>query len=89
MFSTPQGRKKLLLSAKHDRLAIVSMHRDHTYTTWDDIKEELSSSIRSLAPNGLKDTQVRGVCLLVFSSRVYCFLSIFYRPTDTIFIAWL
>lgn len=58
LFSTPQGRKKLLASAKHDRLAIVSMHRGEVYTTWDDVKEELSSSVRSLAPNGVRDQQI-------------------------------
>lgn len=58
LFSTPQGRKKLSLSAKHDRLAIVSMHRGHLYTSWDDVKEELSSSIRNFAPSGTKNLQV-------------------------------
>lgn len=58
LFSTPQGRKKLLASAKHDRLAIVSMHREQTYTTWDDVKNELSSSIRNLAPSGVRDLQI-------------------------------
>lgn len=58
LFSTPEGRKKLLLSANHDRLAIVSMHRDQVYTTWDDVKEEISDSIKNLAPNGLKNQQI-------------------------------
>lgn len=58
LFSTPQGRKKLLASAKHDRLAIVSMHRGQVYTTWDDVKEELSSSVRNLAPSGSRDQQI-------------------------------
>lgn len=58
LFSTPQGRKKLLLSANFDRLAIVSMHRGHIYTTWDDVKEEISDSIKNLAPVGLKNQQI-------------------------------
>lgn len=39
-------------------MAIVSLHRDHIYTTWDDVKEELSSSIRNLAPSGVRDLQI-------------------------------
>lgn len=58
LFSTEPGRKKLLQSAKHDRLAIVSMHRGHEYKSWDDVKDELSGSIRNFAPNGLKNQQV-------------------------------
>lgn len=58
LFSTQQGRKKLLLSAKHDRLAIVSMHRGHAYKSWDDVKDELSGSVRNFAPSGLKNQQV-------------------------------
>lgn len=61
LFSTEAGRKKLLQSAKYDRLAIVSMHRGQTYKTWDDVKNELSSSIRNFAPIGLKNQQV--ICL--------------------------
>lgn len=58
LFSTPEGRKKLLSSAKHDRLAIVSMHRDQAYASWDDVKEEISASIRNLAPNGVRSQQI-------------------------------
>lgn len=62
IFSTELGRKKLLASAKHDRLAIVSMHRGHEYKSWDDVKEELSGSIRNFAPSGLKNQQVFNFC---------------------------
>lgn len=55
LFSTTPGRKKLLVSANHNRLAIVSMHRGQLYTTWDNVKDELSENIRSLAPYGLKE----------------------------------
>lgn len=58
LFSTPQGRKKLLASAQHSRLAIVSMHRGQIYTTWEDVKFELSDSIRNLAPRGVRDQQI-------------------------------
>ncbi|EAT46630.1 AAEL002186-PA [Aedes aegypti] len=53
LFSTPQGRQKLLASASHDRLAIVSMHRGQTYASWDAVKDELAESVKSLAPHGL------------------------------------
>lgn len=58
LFSTPNGRKKLLASAQHDRLAIVSMHRGQIYTTWEDVKYELSESIKNLAPHGVRDQQI-------------------------------
>ncbi|XP_031632112.1 eEF1A lysine and N-terminal methyltransferase homolog [Contarinia nasturtii] len=58
LFSTEPGRKKLLQSAKHDRLAIVSMHRGHIYKSWDDVKVELSGNIRNFSPNGLKNKQI-------------------------------
>lgn len=34
------------------------MHRGHVYTSWEDVQEELSSSIRNLAPSGIKDQQI-------------------------------
>ncbi|XP_058453861.1 eEF1A lysine and N-terminal methyltransferase homolog [Malaya genurostris] len=54
LFSTPKGRQKLLASAGHNRLATVSMHRGQTYSSQDAVKDELSESIRSLAPGGLQ-----------------------------------
>lgn len=58
LFSTPQGRRKLLASAQHDRLAIVTMHRGQVYTTWDNVKTELSENIKMLSPIGVKDVQI-------------------------------
>ncbi|XP_055859084.1 eEF1A lysine and N-terminal methyltransferase homolog [Episyrphus balteatus] len=55
LFSTPQGRKKLLESAKYNRLAIVTMHRDQEYDSWESVESELSESVRNLAPKGLTD----------------------------------
>ncbi|XP_053695220.1 eEF1A lysine and N-terminal methyltransferase homolog [Sabethes cyaneus] len=54
LFSTPKGRHKLLASAGHDRLAIVSTHRGQTYNSLDSVKEELTESVKSLAPAGLR-----------------------------------
>lgn len=75
LFSTQQGRKKLLMSAKHNRLAIVSMHRGHVYKSWDDVKDELSASVRNFAPGGLKNQQV--FCCTI-SSVPTTFLTFFF-----------
>lgn len=56
LFATKQGRRKLLESAQHSRLAIVTMHRHQTYTSLDDVKLELNETVKSFAPKGLKDT---------------------------------
>lgn len=55
LFSTKQGRKKLLESAGHARLAIVIMHRNQSYTSIDDIKIELNETVKSFAPKGIRD----------------------------------
>lgn len=55
MFATPEGRKKLQASAKYQRMAVVTMHRDQIYQSLDAVKIELSENIKSLAPFGLKD----------------------------------
>jgi spermidine synthase len=55
LFSTKQGRKKLLESAQHARLAIVVMHRNQSYTSIDEIKVELNETIKSFAPKELRD----------------------------------
>lgn len=55
LFSTPQGRKKLLENAKYNRLAIVTMHRDQEYDSWESVEVELSESVRNLAPKGLTE----------------------------------
>uniref|UniRef100_A0A336LKZ2 CSON009529 protein n=1 Tax=Culicoides sonorensis TaxID=179676 RepID=A0A336LKZ2_CULSO len=51
LFSTPDGRRKLQESSGHDRLAIVSMHREFTYPDWNQVQEELNPYITNLAPN--------------------------------------
>lgn len=85
IFSTELGRKKLLASAKHDRLAIVSMHRGHEYKSWDDVKHELSSSVRSFSPSGLKNQQVQFLKnIQFFPEMMFSFLNL-----DSIFIAWI
>ncbi|GAB0099541.1 methyltransferase-like protein 13 [Sergentomyia squamirostris] len=54
LFFTPEGRRRLLQSVRYNRLAIVTMHRGQDYKSWDDVKDELSSNIISLAPADLR-----------------------------------
>lgn len=67
MFATPEGRKKVLSSAKFNRLAIVVMHRDQKYESLDEVKGELNDSVRNFAPRGLKDL----VSILFYEFFVY------------------
>ncbi|XP_049834606.1 eEF1A lysine and N-terminal methyltransferase homolog [Schistocerca gregaria] len=54
LFATPEGRVALLKSAGFDRLAVVALHRDHTYKGLDAVQEELCDSILHLAPPGCR-----------------------------------
>lgn len=58
LFSTKEGRRKLLISAGYGRLAIVLLHRDHVYESLDAIKNELSAHIKQLAPNNQKKEEL-------------------------------
>ncbi|XP_064535477.1 eEF1A lysine and N-terminal methyltransferase homolog [Drosophila montana] len=55
LFATTAGRKKLQASAKFQRLAVVTLHRDQVYSTLEEVKSELAYSITNLAPAGLKE----------------------------------
>ncbi|XP_033642864.1 eEF1A lysine and N-terminal methyltransferase-like [Asterias rubens] len=55
MFCTDRGRETLAVSAGFQRLLVVSLHRDHSYTNMDAIKAELSSKVMELAPPGMQD----------------------------------
>lgn len=55
LFATTEGRRKLLASAKFQRLAVVTLHRDQVYNTLEEVKSELGYSIMNLAPAGLKE----------------------------------
>lgn len=52
LFSTPDGRIELIKSAGFNRLAIVSLHRDHVYDNLDAVKNELAEYVKSLSPKG-------------------------------------
>lgn len=55
IFATPEGRKKLQASAKFQRMAVITLHRDQVYESLDAVKLELSENVKSLAPIGLKE----------------------------------
>ncbi|XP_015429310.1 PREDICTED: methyltransferase-like protein 13 [Dufourea novaeangliae] len=53
LFSTKEGRHQVLKSAQRDRLAIVTLRREHKFENWDAVKIELEDCILNLAPEGL------------------------------------
>nr|XP_033331723.1 eEF1A lysine and N-terminal methyltransferase homolog isoform X2 [Megalopta genalis] len=53
LFSSKEGRQQVLKSAQHDRLAIVTLRREHKFESWDAVKSELEDCILNLAPEGL------------------------------------
>ncbi|XP_031837673.1 eEF1A lysine and N-terminal methyltransferase homolog [Nomia melanderi] len=53
LFSTKEGRQQVLKSAQRDRLAIVTLRREHKFDSWDAVKTELEDCILNLAPDGL------------------------------------
>ncbi|CAD7000074.1 unnamed protein product [Ceratitis capitata] len=55
LFATTKGREKLQSSAKYQRLAVVTLHRDQTYLSLDSVRAELADSIKCLAPIGLTE----------------------------------
>ncbi|XP_022919129.2 eEF1A lysine and N-terminal methyltransferase homolog [Onthophagus taurus] len=50
LFSTVEGRKQLAKMSHHNRLTVITMHRNQTYGSLDDIKIELNDIIKKLAP---------------------------------------
>lgn len=52
LFGTPEGRASLQNSVGYDRLAIITMHRGHTYPSLEELQEELSECILQVAPAG-------------------------------------
>ncbi|XP_076246315.1 eEF1A lysine and N-terminal methyltransferase homolog isoform X2 [Calliopsis andreniformis] len=53
LFSTKGGRQQVLKSAQRDRLAIVTLCREHKFENWDAVKSELEDCILNLAPEVL------------------------------------
>ncbi|XP_059608675.1 eEF1A lysine and N-terminal methyltransferase homolog [Phlebotomus argentipes] len=58
LFFTPEGRRRLLKTVRYNRLSIVTMHRGQQYSSWDAVKDELSSSVQNLAPADLKPDEI-------------------------------
>lgn len=62
MFSSDEGRMELHRSAGYERLLVVTLHREHTYSSLDSIKAELSEKVLELAPRSVAK-QVRNKML--------------------------
>lgn len=50
LFSTKEGRQELLKTTKKNRLAIVTLRREHSYENLETVKNELNINIRNFAP---------------------------------------
>ncbi|XP_050593395.1 eEF1A lysine and N-terminal methyltransferase homolog [Bombus affinis] len=53
LFSTKEGRQQVLKSSQRDRLAIVTLCREHKFENWEAVKSEIEDCILNLAPEGL------------------------------------
>ncbi|XP_057661192.1 eEF1A lysine and N-terminal methyltransferase homolog [Diorhabda carinulata] len=58
LFSTPNGRKKLVEVTKHNRLSIITLHRDQKYESFEAIQTELTDVVCNLAPSNLRNKMV-------------------------------
>ena len=75
LFSSDPGRRQLAESAGFERLVIVTLHRGHTYSSLDAVKEEVAGKAVELVQQGLphgKQVQVYNYdasCLLRYSQN--------------------
>ena len=53
LFSSDSGRLQLAESAGFERLVVVAMHRGHTYSSLEAVKEEVSAKAVELVQHGL------------------------------------
>ena len=53
MFSSDPGRRQLAESAGFERLVVVTLHRGHTYSSLDAVKEEVAGKAVELVQQGL------------------------------------
>jgi len=61
LFSSDEGRLQLAESAAVERLVVVTMHRGHTYSSLEEVKEEVSAKATELIQGGLAPgRKVRG-----------------------------
>lgn len=65
LFSSDAGRLQLAESAGVERLVVVTMHRGHTYSSLEQVKEEVAAKAVELVQSGITSgKQVRGQCVL-------------------------
>lgn len=61
MFSSDSGRLQLAESAGVERLVVVTMHRGHTYSSMEEVKDEVVDKAAELIQGGLPSKkQVKG-----------------------------
>ncbi|XP_023014100.2 eEF1A lysine and N-terminal methyltransferase homolog [Leptinotarsa decemlineata] len=58
LFSTKAGRKKLVDVTQFNRLAIITLHREHKYESFEAVQKELSDTVCNLAPSHLKNKKI-------------------------------
>lgn len=58
LFSTKAGRRNLVKVTKHNRLAIITLHRGQHYESFEHVQKELTDTICSLAPSSLTSRKV-------------------------------
>ncbi|XP_019875061.2 eEF1A lysine and N-terminal methyltransferase homolog isoform X2 [Aethina tumida] len=58
MFSTKAGRKCLVKTTKHNRLAIITMHRGQVYNSFEAVQDELSDIVCNLAPANMTTKKI-------------------------------
>ncbi|KAJ8939942.1 hypothetical protein NQ318_007870 [Aromia moschata] len=58
LFSTKAGRKHLVKMTKHNRLAIITLHRGQKYESFDAVQTELTNTVCNLAPSSLTNKKI-------------------------------
>ncbi|KAG5896827.1 hypothetical protein JTB14_032068 [Gonioctena quinquepunctata] len=67
LFSTTTGRKKLVEITHYNRLAIITLHREHKYESFEAVQKELSDTICNVAPSNLN---IKKIAFLSLGSDV-------------------
>ncbi|GFT53591.1 eEF1A lysine and N-terminal methyltransferase [Nephila pilipes] len=55
LFSTPQGRQQLANNVNCERLIVVHLLRDNVYSSFEEVKNDLSAKVLELAPASCKE----------------------------------
>lgn len=81
LFSSDPGRLQLAESAGFERLVVVAMHRGHTYSNLEAVKEEVSAKAVELVQHGLpQGKKVYTVRIIIIDTP--CLLIISRKPFD-------